>query len=71
MTTLHALATDTTFHAEQTAGERNTGYYLFYLLDQDGNNLADQDGNRLVAYALSGAIVMHAQKTDMTFHAEE
>lgn len=70
MTTLHALPTDNTFHAEQTAGERNTGYFLFYLLDQDGNHLADEDGNRLVAYMLGGAIVMHAPKTDTTFHAE-
>lgn len=68
---LHAAPTSMLYHAEKTAGEINTLYFLATLVDEDGDTLVDQNGNILIAFGETPVIVLHAAPTSTLIHAEE
>ena len=70
MTTLHALPTAYTIHAYKSAGAVNAVRLTAYIVDESGNYIVDESGNRIVAVYDASALVIHAQATNYTIHAE-
>lgn len=71
MTTLHALATDTTLHADAWGGESTITLVEVTLTDEDGDTLVDENGDTLVVMEAQAVPVLHAGATDTTLHAGE
>jgi hypothetical protein len=69
--TVHATATRTLLHAEESLGERNVVYILATLTDESGEVLVDQAGEVLIAYGETPAILLHAKHTNTLIHAED